>query len=538
MALSFMPEPEVGWISAAHPPLTEPQIEERSKRLTRGDCSIPRPGMNDTVAKREVRLVPPFLKGGLGGIWVRCAQEKSPPTPLFQRGEIVLQQDHECPGYITAPAKAGCGIARELLGRDRSSRSLRKTPTSKEGNTAMNFHLTEEQETLRDTCRQLAADFAARTAQHDREASAPSENYEALKHAGLFGLTVPKELGGLGAGFLTWAIAAEELAQGCPSTALTFNMHVAGIESLMDGPDTPESIKRRVADLAVREQKLFSYSVTEPGGSSIALGPSYAFQVEARRVPGGYALSGRKSFVSMVESSNYVILVAHVEDDEPLAGTLFLVPYPTSGQRIEAVWDTLGMRATRSNTLVLEDCFVPEENLCFRIPDFATWFTTTPMWGIGFSYTPVYLGVGVAAYHAAREAVRSRTPKGFAQPLSYHPDIRRRIGEMDADLEAARLLMYQAAWMFDTVGMSPKTMVALMRAKYVVGEAVAKITRSALTACGAHGLFKQSPLERLFRDGASAPIMPPQSDTCLDVSGMLNLGLDPAQISPTLKVAE
>lgn len=107
----------------------------------------------------------------------------------------------------------------------------------------MDFHLTEEQETLRDTCRQLAADFAERTAQHDREASAPAENYEALKQAGLFGLTVPKELGGLGAGFLTWTIAAEELAQGCPSTALTFNMHAAGIESLMDGPDTPESIK-------------------------------------------------------------------------------------------------------------------------------------------------------------------------------------------------------------------------------------------------------------------------------------------------------
>jgi len=121
-------------------------------------------------------------------------------------------------------------------------------------------------------------------------------------------------------------------------------------------------------------------------------------------------------------------------------------------------------------------------------------------------------------------------------PLAY-PDIRRRIGEMDADLEAARLLMYQAAWMFDQEGINPKTLAALMRAKYVVGEAVARITRSALTACGAHGLFKQSAMERVFRDGASAPIMPPQSDTCLDVMGMLKLGLNPTDILPPLKIA-
>jgi alkylation response protein AidB-like acyl-CoA dehydrogenase len=158
------------------------------------------------------------------------------------------------------------------------------------------------------------------------------------------------------------------------------------------------------------------------------------------------------------------------------------------------------------------------------------------MWGIGFSYTPVYLGVGAAAYRLACETVMERTPKGFVQPLSYHPDIRRRIGEMDADLEAARLLTYQAAWMFDNEGMNPKTMMALMRSKYAVGEAVARITRSALTACGAHGLFRQSAMERIFRDGASAPIMPPQSDTCADFMGILSLGLNPAEILPPLTI--
>jgi alkylation response protein AidB-like acyl-CoA dehydrogenase len=97
--------------------------------------------------------------------------------------------------------------------------------------------------------------------------------------------------------------------------------------------------------------------------------------------------------------------------------------------------------------------------------------------------------------------------------------------------------MYHAAWRFDTEGMTPATVTALLRAKYFVGEAVARITRSALTACGAHALFKTSPLERLFRDGASAPIMPPSSEFCLNGVGMLELGLEPTEMLPPLKVA-
>ena len=153
---------------------------------------------------------------------------------------------------------------------------------------------------------------------------------------------------------------------------------------------------------------------------------------------------------------------------------------------------------------------------------------------------PCVSGGGSGRISLGREILKKRIPRGFAQPLSYHPDIRRRVAEMNADLEAARLLMYQAAWTFDTVGLTPATLSAFLRAKYFVGEAVARITRSALTACGAHALFKTSPIvEQLFRDGASAPIMPPPSDFCLDAVGMLELaGLEPTEMLPPLKVAE
>jgi len=215
----------------------------------------------------------------------------------------------------------------------------------------MDFHLTAEHEKIREASRRLAADFATRATQHDRETSLPIENYAALKREGFYGLTVPKELGGWGTGFLGWTIAAEELAQGCPSTALTFNMHVAAVETIMDDPQVPPRVKQRTADLVVKEQKLLAYSITEPGASSLAIGPSYASSVQARQVPGGYVLRGRKSFLSMVEGCDYIELLAHpAEETNPLVGVMFLVPYPAPGQRVEEVWDTLGMRGTRSKT--------------------------------------------------------------------------------------------------------------------------------------------------------------------------------------------
>jgi len=112
----------------------------------------------------------------------------------------------------------------------------------------------------------------------------------------------------------------------------------------------------------------------------------------------------------------------------------------------------------------------------------------------------VYLGIGVAAYLAISEIVKGRTPPGFTQSLAYHPDVRRQVGEMSVDLEAARLLTHYAAWLSGTQGPTPTTLSALYRAKYFVGEAVTRITRTAMTLGGAHALFKTSPLERFFRE--------------------------------------
>ena len=184
--------------------------------------------------------------------------------------------------------------------------------------------------------------------------------------------------------------------------------------------------------------------------------------------------------------------------------------------------------------MILDDCHVSDDALLVRCDDIlpfrrqgANWF-----WG---SYTAVYLGVAVAAYRTIVEMVKGRTPPGFTQSLAYHPDVRRQVAEMSVDLEAARLLTYHSAWLSDAEGPTPATLAALYRAKYFVGEAVTRITRTAMTLGGAHALFKSGPLERLFRDGAVAPVQFPPRDFCLASLGLLELELDPRDVLPPLK---
>jgi alkylation response protein AidB-like acyl-CoA dehydrogenase len=397
----------------------------------------------------------------------------------------------------------------------------------------MEFHLTEPQRELQQRARCLAQDFARRAAEHDRDASDPFENYAALRDAGFYGLNVPVELGGGGVGLLGWSLAAEELAQGCASTALSFNMHLSVVGPLMESPLVPPVVRERVAKLVVQDGKLIGGNFSEPTTSGLVGTP--APLTRARRVDGGYRITGRKAFASMIAAADYVMVMAYPDEaTSPTAAMLLLVPPDAPGRRVEKVWDTLGMRATRSDSMILENCQVSDDALLFRADDIVPFRRDGANW-FWASYTAVYLGIAVAAYQAILETVHGRTPPGFTQSLAYHPDVRRQVGEMSVDLEAARLLTYHSAWLSDTQGATPATLSALYRAKFFVGEAVTRITRTAMTLGGAHALSKTSPLERFFRDGAVAPVQFPPRDFCLSTLGMLELGLDPRDVLPPLK---
>jgi alkylation response protein AidB-like acyl-CoA dehydrogenase len=397
----------------------------------------------------------------------------------------------------------------------------------------VDFRISEDEARLQQRCRKLAADFALRSAEHDREASHPTENYERLREAGFLELSVPKKWGGSGVGLLGHTLAFEALAQGCPSTALAFNMHASVVMPLLESPEVTTAAKRHVTELVVQKGKLIAGNFSEPGTTSLI--GERPLRARARRVNGGYSITGRKMFASMLEAADYCAVLAHPETAaSPSAGIILLVPRFAEGRSVDPNWDTIGMRATRSDALILQECWVPESAAVFQSDDIrplrlaqANWF-----WG---SYTAVYLGVAAAAYDEVLKVVKARRPEGYAQSMACHPDVRRHVARMSVELEAARLVTYRSAWLSDTQGPTPETIAALYRAKYIVGEAVSHITRTALTLGGAHGIFKGSRLEQLFRDGALAPLQPPPADFCLHNIGMHELDLDPADLLPPLK---
>ena len=403
----------------------------------------------------------------------------------------------------------------------------------------MNFEMNDVDRALQAKCRELAAEFRQQSDVHDRDATAPDENYALLKEAGLFGLLIPKTYGGLGAGLLGHTLAMEELAQGCAATALSFNMHCVATYTLTATDAFSPDIRSRVADLVCQQGKLMANLISEAGTTNL-LYVTRASSTQARKTDGGYLLNGKKAFASMFGSSDLALICVHPEHIEnPESVIMVIVPTEGPGVTVERVWDTLGMRATCSDNVILKDCFVPAE-MAFDeviVPSIGEFLATHESM-INLPYTAVYLGLGLATLNQIKQVVQNREPKGFSQSLAYHPDIRRRTGEMSARLESARWLLRHAAWLADAEGQTTEAQAAFFRAKYIVGESVAQATRSALEMGGAHALFKGSPLERYFRDGATATMMQPSSDVCLGQISLYELGLDAKDVESPLKRGE
>jgi alkylation response protein AidB-like acyl-CoA dehydrogenase len=193
-----------------------------------------------------------------------------------------------------------------------------------------------------------------------------------------------------------------------------------------------------------------------------------------------------------------------------------------------------GMRATRSNTVEYNGTFVPDELVLHQTNEFINDFIIRgASWSFG-GFAAVYLGVGMGILNYASEFLKRKVPKGYAQPQAYHPESRQRIGVMASELNAAQWALYYAAWYSDKHGPSIETFQNFIKAKNMIGNAVSNAARSASIACGASGLAKNVPLERMIRDAATAPIMPPNVDAAADMAGLLTMGINPAEVLPPL----
>ncbi|MEU8084257.1 acyl-CoA dehydrogenase family protein [Micromonospora sp. NPDC049101] len=373
-----------------------------------------------------------------------------------------------------------------------------------------------------EAARRLAPRFAARAAQHDRDGSFPVDDFRDLREAGLFGLLVPRALGGMGATFAEYTAVATELARGNGATALVFNMHAsvtgalgAVTEELAEALGVPDEA------LAARDRLLtaaaggswYAVAMSERGAGARLSQLSTVYEATDE----GWHLKGSKTFCSGAGHADGYLVAARSAADQSVVSQ-FLVP-AGDGLTVESTWDALGMRATSSHDLHL-DVSVPADRLLGGVEGLALVVAQLmPHWLVA-SYAAVYVGVARAAIDAAAEHLNARNLAGL-------PAVRARLGRADATTAAAQLVVAEAARRVDEAPGDEETNRWVWRAKLLAGTTAAEVAASVLEAAGTSATRRGHPLERLYRDARCGSLHPATSDVCADWLGIAALGGDP-----------
>jgi alkylation response protein AidB-like acyl-CoA dehydrogenase len=351
---------------------------------------------------------------------------------------------------------------------------------------------------------------------HDRDGSFPVEGLAALAENGYLSLNLPEHLGGGGASVSDMVLGNLELAKGDASLGLVVAMHCALLGRVRDASVWPADLFERVARDVIEARTghgaLINSLASEPEMGSPSRGGLPATRAE--RVEGGFLLNGRKSFSSGSTVLRWGVVSAaiHVDSREPYLGS-FVVPMTAPGVSIEPTWDTLGMRATASHTLLLKDVFVAENTEVPRdtpardpLPHERAWSLTV---------AAVYLGVAEAARDFACAFARSRTPTALGgKSIASLPSIRDRAGRMDLALFEARGLLVSTARAWDA-GPTVEMQAALAAAKVVASNTAVAVAEQAMRLVGGSSMDRASPLERHYRDVRGGLHHPPQDDAAV-----------------------
>ena len=400
---------------------------------------------------------------------------------------------------------------------------------------------TEESNEIVQACRELAQKFKPRAEKYDREGAFPKENYDDLKAAGMMGLLVPKEFGGMGADFLTYTKAIEQLAIGDTSTALTFNMHNIAIGSLAElnisslenteGGETMIKFRDWMFKEAAVNNKVFASASSEAGvGAKFS-----AFKTSYKHVDGGFLINGSKSWVSIANHADYYVVAAVAEEIEsgttPLS--FLIVEHGNPNVVFEDTWDVLGMRGTATNPMHMKDCFVPEDMLFLGSEGYALLkIVREPHWLIG-GYIGVYRGICQASFEFLVSQLKQRKIPGTDMSRADDPTIQHQIGEIYSKLLSARNATHLAAKLVDDKPGSVEANTAIHNSKYICSELGPWITARSIRLLGASSLSKKLPIERYYRDSICGALMPATTDACLSYLGKMAFGADLTQPGKT-----
>jgi alkylation response protein AidB-like acyl-CoA dehydrogenase len=350
----------------------------------------------------------------------------------------------------------------------------------------MDFELGEEQREIKERAAEFAdREVAPYAAKWDREARFPAQAFEKLAQAGFMGLCVPEEYGGAGADFLSYVLLLEEISRADAGVGATLAVHTSAgtLPLLIYGDEEQKS--RWVPDLA-RGARIGCFALTEPStGSDTA-----AIEARAERMDGGYRLTGHKQWVTNGRAAGAMVVFARA----PEGVTAFVVRMGEPGISFGKHAEKMGVLSATTDDVLLEDVFVPEgDRLGEEGKGLRVALGTLDGGRIGIAAQA--LGIAEAAFRYATRYAAERTT--FGKPIAEHQAIAFKLADMQTKTRAARLLVYEAAWMKDR-GMPHGE--AGARAKLFASVVANEVTYEAVQVLGGQGYMKDHPVERYYRD--------------------------------------
>jgi short-chain 2-methylacyl-CoA dehydrogenase len=353
----------------------------------------------------------------------------------------------------------------------------------------VDFDLSDEHDLLRKTVREFAEERIAPVAEElDREHRFPYEIVSELAELGLMGIPIPEEHGGAGGDTLSYAIAIEELTRVDSSVAITVAAHTSLGTTPILLYGTEEQRAEWLPDLA-GGRKLAAFGLTEPGAGSDA----GATRTHAQLREGSWVVNGSKIFITNAgtDISACVTITARTGEDEI---SNLIVPNGTPGYEISAPMRKMGWRASDTRELSFRDCEVPEGNLLGpRGAGFKQFLEILD--GGRISVAAMGLGLAQGAYELARSYAEDR--EQFGKPVARFQAIQFALADMATEIEAARGLVYKAAWLKDQD--RPFAQEAAM-AKLYTGELSKRVADRALQIHGGYGFMDEYAISRLYRD--------------------------------------
>jgi len=355
----------------------------------------------------------------------------------------------------------------------------------------MSYQLNEEQKMIQAMVRDLAREVMLPTAaERDSTKEFPAESVKKMGELGLMGMSIPPEYNGAGVDTISYSLALQEIGYACASTAVIMSVH----NSVSCGPIYKfgsDFLKEKYLKPLAAGQLLGCFALTEPGAGS----DPASQKSTARRDGDTYVLNGTKAFVTSGKNADVVVATAYTDKSKRHRGiSAFVLEKGLPGFIVGPEEDKMGQRASDTTSLTFEDCRVPAENLLGEEGDgFIIAMAALDEGRIGIASMSV--GIAQACLDAAISYAKER--EQFGSPISKFQGIRWMIADMAVQIEAARLLTFNAAAMKDRgERFTPEASMA----KLFASEMVNKVAYQALQIHGGYGYSKEYAVERYYRD--------------------------------------